>query len=92
MFLFNTFCADFFARTVAVVRFFFFKQKTAYEITRGLEFRRVLFRSADDDVCSTILGRSLGSRQFLGTDKARGLYDLDRQAVEAFGEGFGVLA
>src|SRR3989454_5878410 len=25
--------------------FFFFKQKTAYEITRGLEFRRVLFRS-----------------------------------------------
>src|ERR1039457_1368284 len=23
----------------------FFKQKTAYEITRGLEFRRVLFRS-----------------------------------------------
>src|SRR5256885_11170632 len=25
--------------------FFFFKQKTAYEITRWLEFRRVLFRS-----------------------------------------------
>src|SRR2546426_6080545 len=25
--------------------FFFFKQKTAYEITRCLEFRRVLFRS-----------------------------------------------
>src|SRR5205807_6027478 len=25
---------------------FFFKQKTAYEITRCLEFRRVLFRSA----------------------------------------------
>src|SRR6266566_4021920 len=25
---------------------FFFKQKTAYEITRGLEFRRVLFRSS----------------------------------------------
>src|SRR5215204_6342000 len=25
--------------------FFFFKQKTAYEITVGLEFRRVLFRS-----------------------------------------------
>src|SRR2546430_5813902 len=24
---------------------FFFKQKTAYEITRSLEFRRVLFRS-----------------------------------------------
>src|ERR1039457_989132 len=24
---------------------FFFKEKTAYEITRGLEFRRVLFRS-----------------------------------------------
>src|SRR5215467_7937896 len=29
-----------------VYYFFFFKQKTAYEITRGLEFRRVLFRSA----------------------------------------------
>ena len=27
------------------VFFFFFKQKTAYEITRWLEFRRVLFRS-----------------------------------------------
>src|SRR5205807_3443367 len=26
-------------------RAFFFKQKTAYEITRWLEFRRVLFRS-----------------------------------------------
>src|SRR6266480_6426783 len=26
--------------------FFFFKQKTAYEIDMGLEFRRVLFRSA----------------------------------------------
>src|ERR1039457_7459511 len=26
--------------------FFVFKQKTAYEITRCLEFRRVLFRSA----------------------------------------------
>src|SRR6478735_3127955 len=26
--------------------FFFFKQKTAYEVTRRLEFRRVLFRSA----------------------------------------------
>src|SRR3712207_9352879 len=25
--------------------FFFFKQKTAYEILAGLEFRRVLFRS-----------------------------------------------
>src|SRR2546426_10438871 len=28
-----------------IVYFFFFKQKTAYEITRRLEFRRVLFRS-----------------------------------------------
>src|SRR3989454_6995413 len=28
--------------------FFFFKQKTAYEITRCLEFRRVLFRSRRD--------------------------------------------
>src|ERR1039457_7249255 len=27
--------------------FFLFKQKTAYEITRCLEFRRVLFRSID---------------------------------------------
>src|SRR6266850_5427697 len=27
--------------------FFFFKQKTAYEITRGLEFRRVRFRSRE---------------------------------------------
>src|SRR6266446_9082104 len=26
--------------------FYFFKQKTAYEITRCLEFRRVLFRSS----------------------------------------------
>src|SRR3989475_12307121 len=26
--------------------FFFFKQKTAYEITRSLEFRHVLFRSS----------------------------------------------
>src|ERR1039457_1899460 len=29
--------------------FFFFKQKTAYEITRSLEFRRVLFRSVHVD-------------------------------------------
>src|SRR5262249_56283921 len=29
-----------------VVCFFFFKQKTAYEIGQCLEFRRVLFRSA----------------------------------------------
>jgi len=28
--------------------FFFFKQKTAYEILAWLEFRRVLFRSADE--------------------------------------------
>ena len=28
--------------------FFFFKQKTAYEILAWLEFRRVLFRSDDD--------------------------------------------
>src|SRR5688500_20251416 len=28
---------------------FFFKQKTAYEITRWLEFRRVLFRSRRDE-------------------------------------------
>ena len=28
-----------------MIEFFFFKQKTAYEITTGLEFRRVLFRS-----------------------------------------------
>src|SRR2546426_7501029 len=28
--------------------FFFSNQKTAYEITRGLEFRRVLFRSRAD--------------------------------------------
>src|SRR5260221_774220 len=30
-------------------RFFFFKQKTAYEITVCLEFRRVLFRSQAED-------------------------------------------
>ena len=30
---------------MSVCFFFFFKQKTAYEITRWLEFRRVLFRS-----------------------------------------------
>ena len=30
--------------------FFFFKQKTAYEITVGLEFRRVLFRSTPIDI------------------------------------------
>src|SRR5256885_10116779 len=33
-----------------VVFFFFFKQKTAYEITRCLEFRRVLFRSRIDEL------------------------------------------
>src|SRR5215203_5139789 len=32
-------------RRVLVGFFFFFKQKTAYEILAGLEFRRVLFRS-----------------------------------------------
>src|SRR5215831_17658127 len=30
---------------VDVFTFFFFKQKTAYEMPKGLEFRRVLFRS-----------------------------------------------
>src|SRR6266705_3638744 len=30
---------------IVFVNFFFFKQKTAYEIVRWLEFRRVLFRS-----------------------------------------------
>src|SRR5205807_3484711 len=33
------------AQTMLAKLFFFFKQKTAYEITRRLEFRRVLFRS-----------------------------------------------
>src|ERR1039457_2596015 len=32
-------------QVVVLVLVFFFKQKTAYEITRCLEFRRVLFRS-----------------------------------------------
>src|SRR5690606_40607292 len=32
---------------VSVYAFFFFKQKTAYEIFTRLEFRRVLFRSTD---------------------------------------------
>src|ERR1039457_2673786 len=38
--------------------FFFFKQKTAYEITRGLEFRRVLFRSAERCSSRPLDGRS----------------------------------
>src|SRR5699024_68458 len=33
--------------------FFFFKQKTAYEIETSLEFRRVLFRSSTDSIVST---------------------------------------
>ena len=48
--------------------FFFFKQKTAYEITVWLEFRRVLFRSA--------CGMSCGHQPFLYNDcklSARGL-------------------
>src|SRR5437868_13251880 len=32
-------------RVLTVLGLFFFKQKTAYEIETGLEFRRVLFRS-----------------------------------------------
>src|SRR5205807_6652219 len=36
-------------RHLISVFFFFFKQKTAYEITRCLEFRRVLFRSITRD-------------------------------------------
>jgi len=32
--------------------FFFFKQKTAYEIGQWLEFRRVLFRSQQNATCT----------------------------------------
>src|SRR6516162_4105305 len=39
--------------------FFFFKQKTAYEITRRLEFRRVLFRSIPDPRISALAVRIL---------------------------------
>src|SRR5258706_15903017 len=37
--------------------FFFFKQKTAYEIGQGLEFRRVLFRSGPTTCGPGELGR-----------------------------------
>src|SRR6266568_7124537 len=35
--------------------FFFFKQKTAYEMELGLEFRRVLFRSAPGPISPGVL-------------------------------------
>src|SRR6266576_5934920 len=38
--------------------FFFFKQKTAYEISTRLEFRRVLFRSVGTDAGHTATGFS----------------------------------
>ena len=40
----------FICKLVAVFCFFFFKQKTAYEITTWLEFRRVLFRSGSQGI------------------------------------------
>ena len=39
--------------------FFFFKQKTAYDITVWLEFRRVLFRSIDRKFARVIVGLSI---------------------------------
>src|SRR3546814_3528757 len=40
--------------------FFFFKQKTAYEMRIRLEFRRVLFRSRSQNACGVQPGRSDG--------------------------------
>src|SRR5216110_1628822 len=46
--------------------FFFFKQKTAYEISsRDLEFRRVLFRS---DGVGYLGGRELVARELVGIE------------------------
>src|SRR5438876_6334685 len=48
--------------------FFFFKQKTAYEMDGRLEFRRVLFRSTFDREAS----RDAANRQGRAKDFARG--------------------
>src|ERR1022692_1496337 len=45
------------SRLLVVFLFFVFKQKRAYEITRLLEFRRVLFRSGD--TCAGISGSTI---------------------------------
>src|ERR1039457_6030711 len=51
---------------------FFFKQKTAYDITRSLEFRRVLFRSirietggtgSNGDFASRLIGQGIRSEE-----------------------------
>ena len=39
-----------------IIYFFFFKQKTAYEVPKCLEFRRVLFRSHQIAYAKSILG------------------------------------
>src|SRR5256884_2163182 len=62
--------------------FFFFKQKTAYEMEPGLEFRRVLFRSLglQVEVQHSLLVRVLEPERHLADDgeRLRGL-ELPRQ-------------
>src|SRR6267143_4289568 len=60
-----------------LVRFFFFKQKTAYEMELRLEFRRVLFRSRTE----RRLGRP-GSRDGDGSRPCRWGDDHGRDSVE----------
>src|SRR5437764_8832873 len=49
------------SRSSAFRFFFFFKQKTAYEIHRWLEFRRVLFRSHGDSAAHRARSDDRGS-------------------------------
>src|SRR6266571_8316406 len=73
----------------AVFFFFFFKQKTAYEIDMGLEFRRVLFRSADDGRSHALeVRREGGNPVWVGTGRPaiRRRAEDDRRSKKQGGE------
>ena len=74
-------------RCVCVVVFFFFKQKTAYEIHQWLEFRRVLFRSQSDDLILGLDIETYVESSIFDTDRTKDslLKHFKTASLESFG-------